>query len=89
MKSKIPLLKYVFLGLLLVGCTGITVFDLMYTKPKQKCAAVQGWWSPKDWKCYMPTYLPTLTGRKEGQPATIDWHDGKATTAAPAVPAKK
>ena len=90
MKSKIPLLKYVFLGLLLVGCTGITAFDLMYTKPKQRCAAAQGWWSPKDWKCYAPIYLPSLTGRKPGEPATLDWHDKTSTLSpVPAPSAKK
>jgi len=89
MKSKIHLLKYVFVGLLFVCCTGVTVFDLMYTKPKQKCEAAKGWWSSKDWKCFMPIYLPTLTGRKEGEPASIDWHDKTSTLSPVAAPSVK
>ncbi len=77
MPSNIRYLKYVFLGLFTVCCIAIVSFDLLYGMPRKKCLEAQGWWSWKYRTCATPVYLPTLTGRKEGQPATIDWHTDK------------
>jgi hypothetical protein len=77
MPSNIRYLKYVFLGVLAALCIGIVAYDVLYGIPKKKCDDAHNWWSWQDRKCYAPVYLPTLTGRKAGEPSTIDWHTGK------------
>jgi hypothetical protein len=84
MPSNIRYLKYLFLGLLLVGVTGTVGYDLLYGRPKRECEAAKNWWSWKDRHCYTPVYLPTLTHRKPGEPSNIDWHDKKAAAGAAA-----
>lgn len=68
MKSYIPYLKYGFLVAFLLGATGVTAYDLMYTKPKKKCDAEAKWWSDKEWKCYTPVSISTFTGRTPEMP---------------------
>ena len=68
MKSYIPYIKYLFLGLLLIGSTSVTAYEFLYNKPKKKCEAAASWWSEKDWKCYAPVSITTFTGRNADQP---------------------
>jgi hypothetical protein len=63
MKSYIPYLKYIFLGIFLVASTGVAGYDILYTKPKKKCDEAAKWWSDKDWKCFTPVSITSLTGR--------------------------
>lgn len=70
-------LKLIALGVLAVASAGMVTYHLTITAPKQKCAEAGAWWSDKDRKCFAPVYLPSLTGRKPGESATIDWHEDK------------
>lgn len=63
MKSYIPYLKYIFLGVFLVASTSVAAYDFLYTKPKKKCDASAKWWSDKDWKCYTPVNITNFTQR--------------------------
>jgi hypothetical protein len=74
MKSQIGKLKYVFVIVLAVCCALISGWELLYAIPLKKCDAAGGWFSMR-YRCVMPTYLPTLTGRKPGEPSKIDFHD--------------
>ncbi len=93
MPSHIGKLKYLFLILLIISCTGIISYGVLYQIPRQKCEKSQGWWSDKFRKCYAPVYLPSITGRKPGEPdksnVMVDFHDEakKASNAKGATPA--
>ncbi len=78
MPSNIRYLKYWFLGLLLLGCTSVAGFDLLYGIPQRKCESTGSWWRWQDRVCYKPIYLPTLTHRPAGQGNALNWHDHKA-----------
>ncbi|HVZ30537.1 MAG TPA: hypothetical protein VG839_09100 [Asticcacaulis sp.] len=77
MPSNIGYLKYIFLGLMIVACTAVVGYDVLYGMPKKKCDDAHKWWSWSDRKCYTEVYLPTITGRTADKPATIDWHNDK------------
>jgi hypothetical protein len=83
MPSHIGKLKYLFLILLIISCTGIIGYGVLYQIPQQKCEKAQGWWSFKYRKCYAPIYLPSITGRKPGEPdksnVTVDFHEEART----------
>lgn len=83
--SLIPYLKYAFLAVFLVASTGVAAYDFMYTKPKKKCDAEAKWWSEKDWKCFTPVSITSITGRSAEAPAAAD----TAAPAAATAPEKK
>ncbi len=80
MNSQIGKLKYLFIGLMTIAIVGFTAYSFLYDIPRKKCDAAGGWFEPKSRVCATPVYLPTLTHRKPGEPAsatrTIDFHDG-------------
>jgi hypothetical protein len=75
MPSQIGKLKYLFVFLLFICCAGIFGYELMYSIPKKKCDASGGWYSFRYRTCAAPIYLPSLTHRKPGDPATLNFHE--------------
>ena len=75
MPSQIGKLKYIFIILLGLCSAGIVGYSWLYSIPNKKCAAAAGWFSWKDRKCYAPIAISNITQRKNGEPATIDYHD--------------
>jgi hypothetical protein len=75
MPSQIGKLKYLFLGLLLIGCAALSAYSLIYAIPARKCDAAGGWFSYRYHQCAAPLYLPSITHRKPGEPASINFHD--------------
>ena len=75
MPSQIGKLKYIFLIVLGLCSAAIVGYGWFYDIPKKKCENAAGWYSWKAHKCYAPIAISTLTGRKDGKPATIDYHD--------------
>ena len=74
MPSQIGKLKYIFVGLLFIVSASLVTYGLMYGIPKRKCEAAGGWYTFKYHTCRAPIYLPSLTHRKPGDPATLDFH---------------
>jgi len=86
MPSQIGKLKYVFLGLFFVISASLVTYGWMYGIPKRKCEAAGGWYTFKYHTCSAPVYLPSITHRKPGDPATVDFHeDSKKASNAVAV----
>jgi hypothetical protein len=75
MPSQIGKLKYIFIIVLGLCSAGIVGYGWLYDIPRKKCDAAEGWFSWKDRKCYVPIALSTITGRKDGEPARVDFHD--------------
>ncbi len=75
MPSQIGKLKYIFLIVLGLCSAAIVSYGWFYDIPKRKCDAAAGWYSWKAHKCYAPIAISTLTQRKNGEPATVDYHD--------------
>ena len=74
MPSQIGKLKYIFLTLFGVLSIAIVGYGWMYSIPKKKCDAAQGWFSMKTRKCYAPVAISSFTKREDGK-ADIDMHD--------------
>jgi hypothetical protein len=75
MPSQIGKLKYIFVIVLGLFSVAIVSYGWLYDIPRKKCDAAEGWFSWKDRKCYAPIALSTITGRKDGETATVDYHD--------------
>ncbi len=78
-------LKLIGLVIFLVG-GGISLgYALLYQWPKQECESNGGWYTFKYRKCAYPVYLPTLTGRKPGEPRKVIWPGEKKPEPVPAA----
>lgn len=86
MPSQIGKLKYVFVITLAICCSLILGWQFLYQIPQKKCEAAGKWFSMRYRECATPIDLPTLTGRKKGEPATIDYHDKTNTAGDAATP---
>ncbi|MDV6331763.1 hypothetical protein [Asticcacaulis sp. 201] len=75
MPSQIGKLKYLFVILLGVLSISVIGYSLLYGIPSRKCEGAGGWFSWKDRHCYAPIAISQITGRKNGEPAKIDFHD--------------
>lgn len=75
MPSQIGKLKYIFVILLAVCSAAIVGYGWLYDIPRKKCESAGAWFSWKDRGCYAPIALSTITGRKNGEAAKIDFHD--------------
>ncbi|ESQ85931.1 hypothetical protein AEAC466_01755 [Asticcacaulis sp. AC466] len=75
MPSQIGKLKYLFVILLGVLSISVVGYSLLYGIPSRKCEGSGGWFSWKDRQCYAPIAISQITGRKNGEPAKIDFHD--------------
>ena len=75
MPSQIGKLKYIFIILLGLCSASIVGYSWLYSIPNKKCEAAAGWFSWNDRKCYAPIAISNITQRKNGEPATIDYHD--------------
>ena len=71
MRSRIGVLKWVFLGMFAVISTGITLSQWLYVIPYKKCEATKGWWSYKYWRCYQPVMIENMPGMKKAKPPAV------------------
>ncbi|MFN3228867.1 MAG: hypothetical protein ACK41P_03345 [Asticcacaulis sp.] len=77
-------IKLIGLVVFLIG-GGISLgYAVLYQWPKQECESKGGWYTFKYRKCAYPVYLPTLTGRKAGEPRKVIWPGDKPPQKAPA-----
>lgn len=67
MRSSIPRLKWIFLGLFVVGCAAVWVYHLMWVWPQDRCEAAGRWWDSSTRVCAQPIYIPDITGRAPGE----------------------
>ena len=67
MRSNIPRLKWIFLGLFTVGCIGVWLYHLLWVWPEDRCDAAGRWWDPDTRICAQPIYVPNITGRQPGE----------------------
>lgn len=89
MNKTINRLKYIFLGLFLLGSAGVLAYHAMWVWPKEKCEARGGAWAGKWLKCATIYPIETMTRRPAGTPP-INGEKAEAPAAAPAqAPAKK
>lgn len=65
--------KLIALGVFIFASAGVLLYGNYYEMPRRKCEAEGMWWSNKYRSCSAPIYLPTLTGRTEGEPQKIIW----------------
>jgi len=63
MKSKIPHLKYYFVGIFAALSLAVTGWQLLYEFPRKKCEAAGHWWSYKYRECAVPMSIVNITGR--------------------------
>jgi hypothetical protein len=52
-----------YMGLFLVTCAGVILYEASYVWPAQRCEAQGGWWSAKYHMCATPMPIWRFTGR--------------------------
>ena len=67
MRSSIPRLKWIFLGLFAVGSAAMWIYHLVWVWPEDRCGAAGRWWDSDQRVCAQPIYLPDITGREAGE----------------------
>jgi hypothetical protein len=87
MNKTINRLKYIFLGLFLLGSAGVLAYHGLWVWPKDRCEERGGAWAGKWLKCATVYPIETMTRRPAGVPP-INGEKG-AAAAAPAAPEKK
>jgi hypothetical protein len=90
MNKTITRLKYIFLGLFLLGTASVVAYHTLWVWPKERCEKSGGAWAGKWLKCATVYPIETLTRRPPNTPP-INGETGAAAAAeaAPAAPAKK
>jgi hypothetical protein len=90
MNKTFTRLKYIFLGLFLLGSAGVVAYHGLWVWPKEKCEAHGGAWAGKWLKCAAIYPIETLTRRPPNTPPLNGQADAPPAAAAPqAAPAKK
>jgi hypothetical protein len=80
-------LKYIFLGLFVLGCAGVLTYHSLWVWPKARCEQNGGWWAGKWMKCATPFPIQILTGRpnpKTLPPINSNYRDSVKPAPAPA-----
>ncbi len=95
MNKTFTCLKYIFLGLFLIGSAGVLAYHGLWVWPKERCEARGGAWAGRWLKCGTIYSIETLTRR----PANVPPINGEArlkpeaaaapAKAAPAAPEKR
>ena len=87
MNKTFTRLKYIFLGLFLLGSAGVLAYHGLWVWPKARCEARGGAWAGKWLKCGTIYSIETLTRR----PANVPPINGEKpeTPAAPTAAQKK
>jgi hypothetical protein len=67
MRSSIPRLKWIFLGLFAAGSVAMWIYHLVWVWPEDRCVAAGRWWDSDQRVCAQPIYLPDITGRQPGE----------------------
>ncbi len=68
MNKTFTRLKYIFLGLFLLGSAGVLAYHGLWVWPKERCEARGGAWAGKWLKCATVYPIETLTRRPAGLP---------------------
>nr|WP_295111894.1 hypothetical protein [uncultured Caulobacter sp.] len=90
MNKTINRLKYIFLGLFLLGSAGVLAYHAMWVWPKEKCEARGGAWAGKWLKCATVYPIETMTRRPTGTPPINgEKVEAPAAKAAPAAAASE
>lgn len=84
MKTSIPRLKLIALGLFAVACCVIWSVQVFYVWPRDRCEARGNWWDPQARVCATPISISKLTGRPN-RTATPAGPDQPAPRVAPGV----
>ena len=66
MNNTITRLKWIFLGIFVVGVIAVWGYQIFYVWPAKRCEGEQRWWDASTRTCATPLYIPSLTGRPEG-----------------------
>ncbi|WP_297511198.1 hypothetical protein [uncultured Caulobacter sp.] len=61
-------LKYIFLGLFLLGSAGVLAYHALWVWPKERCEARGGAWAGRWMKCATVYSIETLTRRPSNVP---------------------
>lgn len=56
-------LRYIFLGLFLIGAAGSGYYQIRIVKPRQDCERAGGWWDGDERICATPVDISRITGR--------------------------
>ena len=86
MNKTINRLKYIFLGLFLLGSAGVVAYHGLWVWPKERCEKSGGAWAGKWLKCATVYPIETLTRRPPNTPP-INGETGPAPAAEKAAPA--
>jgi len=87
MNKTFTRLKYIFLGLFLLGSAGVLAYHGLWVWPKERCEARGGAWAGKWLKCGTIYSIETLTRRPTNVPPINGEKPEPATTADRATPA--
>ncbi|MCR5878420.1 hypothetical protein [Phenylobacterium sp. J367] len=63
MKSRIPRLMLIFVGVFAVLCIGVAVWQVGWVMPMKKCSAAHKWWDHSERVCATPILVSDITGR--------------------------
>ncbi|CAN5367052.1 hypothetical protein BH09PSE2_BH09PSE2_01770 [soil metagenome] len=56
-------LRYVFLGLFVLGAAGSWAYQIFYVQPYNKCIIARHWWDKDTRTCATPVSITRFTGR--------------------------
>lgn len=88
MNKTFTRLKYIFLGLFLLGSAGVLAYHGLWVWPKERCEARGGAWAGKWLKCATVYPIETLTRRPAGLPPINGEKPEGAVKAEEAAPEK-
>jgi hypothetical protein len=63
MKSNVPRLMLIFLGVFAVLSVGVVVWQVGWVMPMKKCEAAHKWWDHAERVCATPVLVSDITGR--------------------------
>jgi hypothetical protein len=94
MNKTINRLKYIFIGLFLLGSASVLAYHALWVWPKERCEARGGAWAGQWLKCATIYPIETLTRRPPNTPPINGQTDEAPAAPAPveakpAAPAKK
>ena len=63
MKSRVPRLMLMFVGVFAVLCLGVVVWQVGWVQPMKACEAAHKWWDHSQRVCATPILVSDITGR--------------------------
>ena len=57
-----------FVGVFVLCCVAVAVYQIIWVMPAKRCIEHNGWWDPAARICGTPIFLPDFTHRPIGSP---------------------